>query len=108
MDIKLVCNFDQMSAHLLFDEEEIKVFKLNKGQPGKTWGYFKYEHPTEGKLRYDIIIELADGNMQLRSNPRFYIYPMIGKGALAEEPIPIEVEGEWETYLKNHKHYHGR
>lgn len=105
MDIRAEANYEKMVCSLYIDDEHIKEFNLNKGDVGMVWGYFMYQTEEAPKqLKYHVQIELGNDDKQY-ANPKLYIFPKYGQYVLATEPIRIKVEGKWEQYLKNHKHY---
>lgn len=105
-DIKAIADYDKMQCQLLFDGKLVKSFNLNKAEPGRTWGYFMFHHPDlEKQEKYHVIIELGSLQGNSLANPKLHIYPKIGTGMIIRDSVPVEVKGEWETYLKNHKNY---
>lgn len=110
--LHFVVSFKKMKARLLYGKtmmtsELIREFDLNKGGVGLLVDRFYWTHEGDNSsTRHDIIADLGKPEKGLPRKPSIQIYPLIGLNVISQDPIFAEyVQGTYEDYLANHKHY---
>lgn len=110
--LHFVISYKKMKARLLYGDtmmssELVREFDLNKGKVGMLLDRFYWTHEgDETSTRHDIIADLGAPEKGLPRKPFIQIYPLAGTNVVSKEPIFAEyVQGNYNDYLANHKHY---
>lgn len=105
--IKFAVSYKRMLSRLFYDDEVVREFNLNKGEVGVLVDYFMWQHEGDSKpIKHHVIAELGAPVKGIPTKPSIQIYPIAGHKVICTEPIiAYYVQGEYQDYLNNHKHY---